>query len=351
MRNLGHLVAGTHVGGVTTVIEGLLEAGSDAGATDRLVVARTDAGRGHTWTRSRCDLLRDIEGLDALVVHGVFSAPMAWATALIRRGCPELPLVAMPHDGYDDGLFSQRPLVKAGYFALVERPHLRACRTIVTTAPSHEKWLRQRGVHTPVLQVPLGLCSTDLSKARASYSQRTRRTAEPFRLLVLGRWDVHEKGIDLAVTAAAECASDVHLRLVGPASGQEARVRDLARRAGSRVEVVGFVSDVWQELRNADLLLMPSRKEGFGIAALQALAAGTPVLLSSRAGFAEHLGTQEGMLSAAPDPAGVRAGLAEALERLPQLSEDAGRFARERAAGWTYAPLRAALDQALDLPS
>lgn len=337
----------TVLGGVGTVVTGLLEVG---GPHDRVVAAREDGGHGLAGLRSRRELLADTDGLDGIVVHGVFSPAVSRAARLLRRARPDLPMVAMPHDAYDDGLFSRRRRVKEGYFARIERPHLQACRTIVTTAPSHERWLRQRGIETPVIHAPLGLSAPERQGAATAYQEHPGTIAAPVRLLALGRWDVHEKGLDLAMSAVADCATDVHLRLVGPGVGQEQVVRELALGAGGRVELVGFVPDVWQELAQASLLLMPSRKEGFGIAALQAVAAGTPVLMSGCAGFAEHVGVPEGVLTTPPELAGVRAGLAEALARLPELTDGARRFAREQAASWTYAPLRATLDRALDLP-
>lgn len=72
-------------------------------------------------------------------------------------------------------------------------------------------------------------------------------------------------------------------------------------------------------MRRADLLAMPSLVEGFGLAALEALACGTPVLVSRRAPFTETL---DGTPAVAwCDPASVpsiAAGLAEALA-LPRL--------------------------------
>ena len=46
---------------------------------------------------------------------------------------------------------------------------------------------------------------------------------------------------------------------------------------------------VWQDLNSASLLLMPSRAEGFGLVALEAISAGVPILVSERSGIAQLL--------------------------------------------------------------
>ena len=64
---------------------------------------------------------------------------------------------------------------------------------------------------------------------------------------------------------------------------------DLARELGvlDRIRLVGVVDDVAPYLRGADLLLLPSQTEAFGLVALEALAAGVPVIASRVGGLPE----------------------------------------------------------------
>ncbi|GAA0904457.1 hypothetical protein Vau01_064390 [Virgisporangium aurantiacum] len=123
----------------------------------------------------------------------------------------------------------------------------------------------------------------------------------PIRVLLLGRMeDRGVKGLDLAAKALAE-ATRIHeldpstlelvLRGVPEAEFDEIRTAVLDW-AGARLRVttrsytVGC--DEWEyDLRRAVLLLMPSRAEGFGMAGLEAIVAGTPVLISDRSGLGE----------------------------------------------------------------
>jgi glycosyltransferase involved in cell wall biosynthesis len=119
-------------------------------------------------------------------------------------------------------------------------------------------------------------------------------------------------------------------------------------------EAVGFVapSEVGEYLRRAAVVACPSRREGYGVVARQALAHGRPVVASRVGGLAEAVRDGEtGLLVPPRDPAALRA----ALERLLGDAELRGRlgaaaradaeerFSADRAAEATIAAYRAAL--------
>ena len=85
------------------------------------------------------------------------------------------------------------------------------------------------------------------------------------------------------------------LVFVGATSGEEEKVADVLLKQGidrSQLRVRRFnesrekLADLFCEV---DLAIMPSRTEGFGLAALEALSAGLPVLVSGNSGFGEAL--------------------------------------------------------------
>ena len=116
-------------------------------------------------------------------------------------------------------------------------------------------------------------------------------------ILVFGCRDAEDfqlKGFDVAGKAVAEL-SDAHLVLVGVPEGND---EDIAKRLlefglpAHRLRVRPFLQsreDLKQLLCEVDLLLMPSRTEGFGLKGLEALSAGLPVLVSKNSGFGEAL--------------------------------------------------------------
>jgi glycosyltransferase involved in cell wall biosynthesis len=108
-------------------------------------------------------------------------------------------------------------------------------------------------------------------------------------LLYLGR--VHEKkGGDLLVEAFARVlgdAPDLHLVMAGP--GEEALVQQLKQRAqqlgiASNITWTGMVSGdmKWGAFYASDAFCLPSHQENFGIAVVESLACGKPVLISNK---------------------------------------------------------------------
>ena len=347
MVRVGHLIASEAVhGGLRTVVEALCALDPDGQV---VLHANPSSGRlprlREAWPLPApgldAPLLRAARAVDVLVVHGVFN-PACTRVARQVVGLSDGPaVVAFPHDPYDEGLLSTRPFAKRAYLRVAERPWLAQSKGVLVTAPSHKALLRRQGVHVPVCLRPLGLTEHEHLQAAASLASRAGRS-EGRRLLFLGRWDVHEKGLDLLFTALAEIAgqeADLRLRLVGPPGGARDELAARVARSGAPVDLVGFVDDVWAELRAADLLVLPSRKEGFGLAGLQALAAGVPVLLSSRAGLAEVVGEREGVVLVRPEARDIQEGLTAALGDLPGLTSRARTFAAGRASSMTYRPV------------
>ncbi|MCU9952603.1 glycosyltransferase [Burkholderia sp. BKH01] len=128
--------------------------------------------------------------------------------------------------------------------------------------------------------------------------QRPSSLPPEINCLVLGRAeDFTLKGLDIAACALSEVTKRGKLdslpRLIvrgAPVgTGRELRERLIALSGNFDVEVRDYSPDVGllqRDILMASLVLMPSRSEGFGLVALEAIAAGTPVLVSSQSGLA-----------------------------------------------------------------
>lgn len=127
---------------------------------------------------------------------------------------------------------------------------------------------------------------------------------------------VPRKGFDVLVEALARLERG---RLWIAGGGDEARA-DLAARIdrlglGERARLLGARDDVPDLLAAADVFAMPSRAEGLGIAALEAMAAGLPVVASAVGGLADVvLDGETGRLVPPDDVAALAGALAELLE-------------------------------------
>ncbi len=162
-------------------------------------------------------------------------------------------------------------------------------------------------------------------------------------LISVGRL-LENKRIDLAVEAtylARSAGTELTLRVIGEGP-EEPALRQLVEHLGAQ-EAVTFSpfleehGDVLQAISDADLLVFPSVREGFGMVALEAMSVGTPVVTSDHAdNFARHLvepGVNGELYS------GTAASLSEAIGRALARREEMGTQARITAARFDWETL------------
>jgi glycosyltransferase involved in cell wall biosynthesis len=127
-----------------------------------------------------------------------------------------------------------------------------------------------------------------------------------------------QKGVDVAIRALRELP-DAWLVVLGEGPQRA----ELERLADERVYMPGRVPDVAAWLRRAEVLVHPVRWEGFGLAVLEAMLAGVPVVATNVSSLPELVG-DAGILVPPDDPSA----LAAAVNR---ISPDLGERGRERA--------------------
>ena len=169
---------------------------------------------------------------------------------------------------------------------------------------------------------------------------KQRRT---FRILVIGSGDSCEdfnvKGYDIAAKAIAELKDESYkLKFVCAAGGKGDIADKLLHHGISRNQLIIRSFDDSREVLadlfcEVDLAIIPSRTEGFGITALEALSAGLPVLVSGNSGLGEALkkvplGSQSVVDSEDPKDWAKEIKRVRQKERDVRLSES--RFLREK---------------------
>lgn len=137
--------------------------------------------------------------------------------------------------------------------------------------------------------------------------KQPKEDREKFYVLMFGRGDAEDfelKGFDIAAKAIAELKDQkYHLYSVGAPKGTEEEVAEKLLQQGisrRQLAVRGFIesrADLAKLLCQVDLAIMPSRTEGFGLTALEALSAGLPILVSGNSGFAKALENMENPLA------------------------------------------------------
>ena len=155
----------------------------------------------------------------------------------------------------------------------------------------YSRYLSSCGKH--VFNLTPGIFS-ELSSLKLSKVEGRR-----FNVLLFGRGDPEDfelKGFDIAAKAVAQLNdTSYQLVLVGAPSGNEEQVAKKLLQYGLKKRqliVQPFLEnreDLATMLSTADLAIIPSRSEGFGLAALEALSAGRPFLVTQFSGFGEAL--------------------------------------------------------------
>lgn len=167
----------------------------------------------------------------------------------------------------------------------------------VTVSTDHEREQLRKLYSLPTCRMHIIPCGVDLS-AFTPGSARERRTAreavapgEMPTLLFVGRLDPI-KGIDLLLESVAQMRTTARLIVVGGDPAGDAEVERLRAQAnalgiGERVLFPGAVpqDQLVNYYRAADALAVTSRYESFGLAAVEALACGTPVVASQVGGL------------------------------------------------------------------
>jgi glycosyltransferase involved in cell wall biosynthesis len=144
---------------------------------------------------------------------------------------------------------------------------------------------------------------------------------EPAELLCVARASDPTKGVRVALEALARLPADARLTLVddaGPGNPAYAMARELG--CADRLRVTGAVSsaELVRLYNRAALVLVPSRYEGFGLPAAEAMACGTPVVASAAGALAELVRACGGGLLV---PVGDAEALAKAVALLLEQPE------------------------------
>ena len=237
--------------------------------------------------------------MDFVIGHGIH---LGRQVALIKRVHQECKWIQVVHtDPEELGMFKDY----ADSIAKGEKKHqaeVKLCELadqVVAIGPKLEEafscYLRSCGKDQDVLNLTPGIFSEFADATQAS-EERGR-----FRVLVFGRGDSEDfylKGNDIAARAVAElCKHEPHLFklvFVGAPKGEEEKVKEMLLKEGlaaSQLIVRSYKEreQLAAQFCEADLAIMPSRSEGFGLAALEALSAGLPVLVGGNSGFGDAL--------------------------------------------------------------
>ena len=157
-------------------------------------------------------------------------------------------------------------------FFLVERFGLRFYRDVVVLNPADGARVRRCNLSAVVKVIPNCMDLPHLDEGRAGRDEH---------ILFLGRIDIGEKGLDLLLAAYERSGLTMPLLVAGAGTRREQRrLASLLAGTSGDVRWLGHVTGQHKQqlLEDSAFVVLPSRSESFGLAALESMAYGKPVV-------------------------------------------------------------------------
>jgi glycosyltransferase involved in cell wall biosynthesis len=258
------------------------------------------------------------EDYDAVIIHGLWQYHGLAAWRVLRKS--RVPYYVFAHgmlDPWFKRAYPLKHLKKWLYWPWADYRVLRDARAVLFTCEEEKLLARQSFWLYQCREEVVGFGTTpvggDAEEQRRVFLDAFPTARDKRLILFLGR--IHpKKGCDALIEAFASCAArDAALHLIMAGPDQVGWQSDLAKRAsalgvGDRVTWTGMLSgDVkWGAYRAAEVFVLPSHQENFGIVVAEALACGLPVLISDKVNIWREVEKARAGIVAKDDVAGTR---------------------------------------------
>ncbi|MEG4573578.1 hormogonium polysaccharide biosynthesis glycosyltransferase HpsP [Microcoleus sp. N3A4] len=247
---------------------------------------------------------------DLAHIHALFSPVTTFAATIARYR--HLPYIIRPCGMLDPADLQKKKRLKQIYAAVLERPNLAGAAAIHFTSKQEAKISERFGLGgTGKMPVPQDFLPQDNTGkmpvsqdlviplgVRADFYSDILPDSEIPIILFMSRIEP-KKGLDLLIPALESLLAEgmnFHFILAGSNpqdAGYETKIQEKIQNSslGKSTTITGFVSGDPKValLRKADLFVLPSYYENFGIAVAEAMAAGVPVVISDRIHIAEDI--------------------------------------------------------------
>ncbi|MEG3435769.1 hormogonium polysaccharide biosynthesis glycosyltransferase HpsP [Pannus brasiliensis CCIBt3594] len=223
---------------------------------------------------------------DIAHIHCLFS-PVSSISASIARS-RRLPYILRPLGTLDPADLRKKQQLKKLYATFLEKPNIAGSAGIHFTSDQECRISERFGVKTNDIVLPIGV---NLPSGTAKNREELGIPSDKPVILYMSRLDP-KKGLDLLLPSLENLVKkgiDFHFVLAGgnlQDADYENRVKNQVRNSiiGQNSTIAGFVTGETKRglLEAADLFVLPSYYENFGIAVAEAMAAGIPVVISDR---------------------------------------------------------------------
>lgn len=207
---------------------------------------------------------------DIVHINGIWS-PQNW---IFQKTAQKLGIkvIVSPHGMLEPWILAHNPLKKRIALFLYQKHAINKSVCLHATADMEAENIKALGFKNPIHIIPNGIYLRDVKKIKEKYGTK--------KMIFMSR--IHpKKGVELLIDAwRTSNTEDWTLEIAG--SGEEEYVTNLIKSVEDlkNVRFVGakYGEDKWDFLRSADVMVLPTHSENFGIVVAEALAVAVPVI-------------------------------------------------------------------------
>lgn len=241
-------------------------------------------------------LKREIKNFDIVHIHSLYLFHGAVAGHYCRKY--GVPYILRPHGTLDPFIYKRHRGRKAILEFLFEKRNLNHAAALHYTTEEERELARPFINHDRGFVVPNGINLEDYKMPiiGGKFREKYKETQGKKIILFFSRLNF-KKGLDLLIEAYSEIAKareDVHLVITGPDNeGYGTTVKKWISKKDivNRVTFTGMLTgeEKLQVLSEADMFVLPSYSENFGISVIEAMLCGLPVIISNKVNIYREL--------------------------------------------------------------
>ena len=254
-----------------------------------------EIGWPRSWRRSKkfvSGLSNEIASIDVMHINGFWLHPTYAASRI--AGASNTPYILAPSGTLGTWPLRSSPLKrlkKAVYLNLIGKSMMRGAACLHACSTQEAEHFREVGYHGPITVIPNGVDTSEFTIGDGSEAEIYWPMLKDRPVVLFMSRLSPEKGLDILIPLWAEivrsaACKDAMLVIAGPDDRGYGKVVEAMidkYRMGSRVLMTGMVQGQKKLaiLRRADVFVLPSYSENFGIVVAESLSCGTPVVTTT----------------------------------------------------------------------
>lgn len=278
-------------------------------------------------------LWENIRNYDILDNHYLFSYSSSCAAAIARWF--NVPYTVRTMGQLSPWALAQSQRKKEIYAALLERKNLNKAAAVHCTSCGEVEDVRKFGITTPTITLPLGVNLPDIiPNAKKKLCYEYNLNSDLPILLFLSRLH-YKKRLELLLQSLQQLKEQQSFYLLIAGTGETAYINQIKQQIRelnleANCQFIGFITGETKDLvlQGSDLFVLPSYAENFAIAVAEALAAGTPVVITPEIQIAPNITAAQAGLVVEGTAEAFQDAIAQLLQS-PELRSQYGQNGRK----------------------